>query len=137
MAPRQGSCGFAVLRKFASPRRQGGRAPLRMRGWLPALRIAWALGLTVSLLGLAFAAATVTAEQTLRGTSGKDVLRGDAGPNWISGGRSADRIFGRAGNDVLRGGTAPDLLDGGSGDDSIYGDEASDRLEGGPGADRL
>ena len=66
--------------------------------------------IVASLLGLALMASTVTAERTLRGTSGKDLLLGDSAPNVISGGRSADHLYGRAGNDFdpRRDGARPD-----------------------------
>src|SRR5688572_29950145 len=124
MASRQGSCGFALRWIRMSPRRPGWSGPPRSRRWLPLLRLTWALASVASLLGLPLMAATVTAERTLRGTSGSDLLLGDSAPNVISGGRSADQLYGRAGNDSIRGGTAPDWIDGGSGDDYLYGDEA-------------
>src|SRR3954466_14716890 len=99
MAPRQGSCGSALRRIGTSRCRQGGRARPRLPRWWPLVRAAWAIGLVAALLGLALFAATVTAERSLRGTPGHDLLRGDSGPNLISGGRSADRLYGVAGND--------------------------------------
>src|SRR4051812_43182170 len=63
----------------------------------------------------------------VRGTSGRDTLRGNGQDNRIYGGRSPDRLFGRAGNDAITGATGRDRIAGGGGNDALYGNEARDR----------
>ena len=63
------------------------------------------------------------------GTTGDDVILGDAGPN---------KIFGNGGHDIICGGDdGTDLLFGGGGDDFLLGNEGDDSLYGGPGRDVL
>ncbi|MFC3069685.1 calcium-binding protein [Phenylobacterium soli] len=66
------------------------------------------------------------AAQTLTGTAGDDVLKGEDG---------ADSISALDGNDVLRGDGGADTLDGGAGDDTLAGGEGANVLTGGDGAD--
>lgn len=64
------------------------------------------------------------------GTEDADTIRGDRGPNVLTGGDrwddGTDVIFGEGGQDTLRGRSGNDVLDGGRGKNSI---------DGGPGAD--
>lgn len=64
----------------------------------------------------------------IRGTSFKDIIKGDGG---------GDAIYGRDGQDRLSGGGGGDDIDGGSGSDRIYGGGGGDLLEGRSGHDRL
>lgn len=64
--------------------------------------------------------------ESIRGTSGSDVLIGDAAANGLEG---------RGGNDRLEGGDFGDLLAGGMGNDILVGGKGSDSMRGGEGAD--
>jgi Ca2+-binding RTX toxin-like protein len=64
--------------------------------------------------------------ENLAGSAGDDVLRGNAGPNWIAG-------LGRT--DLLYGGDGDDQLLGGNEDDFLAGEAGVNVLDGGPGAD--
>ena len=66
--------------------------------------------------------------EDLDGSRFKDVLVGNASPNWIRG-------FG--GNDVIVAGAGHDRGEGGNGHDRVRGGRGNDRLAGGPGRDRL
>ena len=66
--------------------------------------------------------------------SSADTLKGDAGPNVLSGARPGlldignDTLVGRAGNDFLVGGGGNDILNGGTGNDTINGGPDNDTL---------
>ena len=63
-----------------------------------------------------------------------DVLRGDAGPNRLVGGRYGSHILdGRGGNDYLVGSGGDDDILGGDGNDVLFGNDGDDRLDGGTG----
>ena len=62
------------------------------------------------------------------GTSGNDILAGDAGSNNLSGGDGNDLLFGNAGNDTLNGGSGNDLLVGGEGNDFMTGGAGRDNF---------
>jgi hypothetical protein len=64
----------------------------------------------------------------LVGTPKDDTLKGTSG---------ADIICGMASADALTGGRGPDYIDGGTGDDTLTGSRGADRLFGGPGDDTL
>jgi Ca2+-binding RTX toxin-like protein len=64
--------------------------------------------------------------EVLVGTSGPDVLRGDAGYN---------RVIGLAGDDVVSGAGSSDSLEGNDGNDLISGDGGDDAIDGGSGND--
>jgi 5'-nucleotidase len=64
-------------------------------------------------------------------------IRGDEGPNVLTGTNKADVIMGLGGDDVIRGGNAGDVICGGAGDDQISGDNGDDTLLGGFGDDSL
>jgi Ca2+-binding RTX toxin-like protein len=66
--------------------------------------------------------------EDLDGSRFRDVLIGNASPNWIRG---------FAGDDIIVAGAGRDRAEGGIGDDRIRGGLANDRISGGPGRDRL
>ncbi len=72
---------------------------------------------------------------TIRGTNGKDKLKGTKKRDVISAGRGKDKVKGRKGNDLICGGGGKDRLSGGRGKDKIFGQNGRDRLRGGPGHD--
>ena len=80
----------------------------------------------------------------LNGTSGADMISGNANDNTLIGKDGNDTIDAGAGNDAAHGGAGADtihgddgndLLHGGEGDDTLYGDDGLDTLYGGGGAD--
>ncbi|WCM25838.1 cadherin domain-containing protein [Sphingomonas sp. QA11] len=77
-------------------------------------------GLAVSLASVL----TATNGAVLNGTSGDDLMMGQAGA-------LADQLNGGAGHDVLSGGAGDDVLTGGDGDDQLEGGAGADRLDGG------
>ncbi len=88
------------------------------------------------------------APPTIRGTSGNDVLTGDATDNVMDGLAGDDSLAGLGGNDILIGSDGNDLLDGGAGADDLEGgfgndtyviDDSADVLweEGGDGIDTV
>jgi RTX calcium-binding nonapeptide repeat (4 copies) len=92
-----------------------------------------ALALAAAMLALAGAAwpqshGTTRTARIVKGTEGRDVLRG--------GGR-ADILEGLGGNDSLYGRPGDDRLYGGAGNDRLFGGPGDDKLAGGPGADRF
>ena len=64
---------------------------------------------------------TLTAMETLIGSSFADTLTGNAGSNRINGGDGDDTLRGRDGNDNLRGGPGDDAMNGGVGVDTCNG----------------
>jgi len=85
-------------------------------------------------------------QSTLNGTTGHDVLAGNADDNTINGNNGADSIFGFGGNDVIYGqggddyiiaGAGNDVVNGGDGADYIAGDNGNDILFGEAGDDSL
>jgi hypothetical protein len=71
----------------------------------------------------------------IRGRKGNDLICGGGGKDRISGGRGKDKVYGQNGRDTLRGGAGRDKLAGGRGKDRLLGGSAKDRLRGGPGKD--
>jgi Ca2+-binding RTX toxin-like protein len=74
------------------------------------------------------------------GTSGDDVaLDGDAGTDWIMGGRGSDDMSGSTEADLLLGGPQDDQLNGEDGNDSVFDDDGTpgDVLDGGNGNDLI
>lgn len=62
----------------------------------------------------------------LFGEAGLDYLDGGRGNDLLDGGADADILLGGEGNDTLIGGTGIDRMDGGFGNDKIYVDNAAD-----------
>jgi serralysin len=75
------------------------------------------------------------ANDTIYGTSGKDVIKGLAGNDRLYGGAGADVIVGGSGNDAIKGGAGNDREYGGTGRDVLSGDAGNDVLKGGLDAD--
>lgn len=71
------------------------------------------------------------------GTSGDDIICGNARGNVINGEEGDDIIFGKEGNDRLNGNDGDDTLHGGSGNDTLRGNEDDDTLNGDAGKDDL
>jgi Ca2+-binding RTX toxin-like protein len=72
---------------------------------------------------------------TLFGSTGDDVLWGDAGSDEIGAGDGNDAVLGGAGNDKIWGGDGNDTLNGGSDHDRIVPGLGTDGLAGGGGND--
>jgi Ca2+-binding RTX toxin-like protein len=62
---------------------------------------------------------------------------GDDTDNSLTGTTGRDLIYGRGGEDTLDGGEGNDVLYGGDGNDTLYGGEGDDQLTGGEGADYM
>lgn len=75
--------------------------------------------------------------ETLRGTSGMDIMCGLGGDDLITGRGRRDVLAGGAGADRLSGGRGNDRLSGGAGNDVLNGGRGTDRCRGGPGRDTL
>jgi Ca2+-binding RTX toxin-like protein len=73
--------------------------------------------------------------ETVIGTTGDDVLIGDAAAQDLYGHGGRDQIEGQGGDDLLNGGTSEDTLSGGEGSDALEGSAGGDLLDGGPGYD--
>ena len=80
---------------------------------------------------------TFSGIEGLIGSGFNDILRGDAGDNWLYGGNGSDVLFGRDGADVLLGEGGIDYLYGDAGADNLIGGTGDDHLTGGAGADIL
>lgn len=74
------------------------------------------------------------------GTSGSDVVFGDASDDLVNlgrgndaavGGDGWDEIFGAGGSDLISGGAGSDIISGGNGADVLFGDDGADVLSGG------
>jgi Ca2+-binding RTX toxin-like protein len=73
----------------------------------------------------------------MRGGSGPDLLRGDAGHNLLAGLQGFDTLNGGAGNDTLQGNLGNDVMSGGADDDLLIGGIGSDVMSGDGGNDLL
>lgn len=78
-----------------------------------------------------------SANDTINGLGGNDIIYGDNGNDIIDGGNGFDTLYGENGNDTLNGGSNRDVLYGGSGHDTLNGQDGDDVLEGGKGNDVL
>lgn len=65
--------------------------------------------------------------ENLIGSDGRDIFKGTAEDNYISGGNNMDSLIGRAGDDRLDGGADNDKLEGGPGADILIGGAGKDR----------
>jgi myo-inositol-hexaphosphate 3-phosphohydrolase/phosphodiesterase/alkaline phosphatase D-like protein len=74
-------------------------------------------------------------DDTLTGTTDKDVIDGKGGNDRLRGDRNDDQLFGGDGNDKISGQGGDDTLLGGNGDDSLYGEAGDDIISGGDGND--
>ncbi len=74
-------------------------------------------------------------DDILLGKAGKDKLYGGDGDDQLSGGKGNDKLFGGAGEDGLVGGKGNDVLRGGADDDMLLGGRGNDTLKGGDGED--
>jgi Ca2+-binding RTX toxin-like protein len=74
---------------------------------------------------------------TIVGTNGDDTLVGTTGRDVIQALDGDDAVLGLGGNDVICGGEDDDELSGGSGRDRLFGDLDDDSLSGGGGRDEL
>ncbi|SHN29960.1 Ca2+-binding protein, RTX toxin-related [Rhizobacter sp. OV335] len=74
---------------------------------------------------------------TLRGTSGKEIIHALAGDDVVDGRGGNDLLDLGAGNDLAYGGDGDDTLTGGDGNDAMQGDAGADQLDGGAGNDSL
>ncbi|MFD1344800.1 CAP domain-containing protein [Litorisediminicola beolgyonensis] len=87
-----------------------------------------------------------SADETLEGNDGDNVIDGGAGDDTINtgkgddaaeGGAGRDKIKGQKGDDTLSGGDDNDKLIGQGGNDTLLGGAGRDKLKGGGGRDRL
>lgn len=74
---------------------------------------------------------------TIYGSSGKDVIDAGPGNDLVYGGNGDDQISGGEGNDTIYGGAGNDNIDGGAGNDQLYGNEGNDTIGGGAGNDLI
>ncbi len=83
---------------------------------------------------------------TIKGTKGKDKLKGGSDDDTIIGKAGNDKLSGNGGDDLLKagpgndkayGGDGDDTIIGGSGNDRLWGEAGNDILDGGTGKDRL
>lgn len=74
---------------------------------------------------------------TIKGTKGRDVLCGGAGPDTIKGFGGGDTLLGQGGGDTLIGGPGADVIKGFGGGDTIFGNSGSDTITPGGGADTV
>jgi Ca2+-binding RTX toxin-like protein len=75
-------------------------------------------------------------DDTVNGGAGADVLNSHGGNDSVSGGGGQDTIRGGGGADNLSGGPAADTIYGGAGNDVLSGGAGPDDHRGGPGSDR-
>ncbi|MDE4175260.1 calcium-binding protein [Phaeobacter sp. PT47_59] len=76
-------------------------------------------------------------DDTVQGHAGADVLSGELGDDRLAGGKGHDELYGGGGGDVLLGQKGNDRLFGGAGADVLKGGAGQDSLTGGEGQDRL
>ncbi len=76
-------------------------------------------------------------ENRIKGLGGQDVIAGGGGNDKLLGGRGNDRIFGEGGDDIIRGAGGQDFLRGGTGRDRIFGGSGIDDIFGGRGPDTM
>jgi Ca2+-binding RTX toxin-like protein len=72
-----------------------------------------------------------------RRESANDTLEGTEGADVIFGGGGSDRIDGLGGDDLICGRRGGDVLFGGEGNDKLYGGRGSDAQDGGAGDDLI
>ncbi|WP_053226249.1 calcium-binding protein [Solirubrobacter soli] len=80
----------------------------------------------------------LTGFENVDGSRMRDTLRGNDGPNELTGiGDNGDVLDGRGGKDILLGGDGDDELSGGAGNDVLRGGRGDDRYDGGAGDDEF
>jgi RTX calcium-binding nonapeptide repeat (4 copies) len=77
------------------------------------------------------------ADDTIRGTARRDLLRGGGGADTIIGRPARDCLFGGDGRDLIKGGEGRDRIGGGAGSDALRGNKHSDGIIGAGGKDAL
>jgi len=92
---------------------------------------------TAQAVTASFAASTSTADLTLKGGAGADILFGGLGADTITGGASNDQLSGGANADNIDGGAGNDLIDGGSGNDTLVGGAGTDVIVTSGGNDKV
>lgn len=78
-----------------------------------------------------------SADQSITGTNGNDVINGNGGNDTISALMGQDTVNGNQGDDLLHGGKGFDLIHGGQGNDTIYSELGNDTIWGDVGNDRI
>lgn len=73
----------------------------------------------------------------LYGGTGNDTLSGNGGSDYLEGGKGDDTLDGGSGDDQIWGGEGKDTLKGGDDNDKLYGGIGEDTIEGGAGADLI
>lgn len=73
--------------------------------------------------------------EIIHGNKGRDILNGGDGDDLLMGGRDNDLLSGGGGNDLLIGGLDDDQLEGGAGNDTLLGNMGGSILWGDRGAD--
>jgi Ca2+-binding RTX toxin-like protein len=76
-----------------------------------------------------------TGNNSLTGSSQRDIITGLGGNDTLTGGAGGDDLYGGADNDVLNGGEDNDLMYGGAGNDTLNGNQGIDTMYGGTGND--
>lgn len=84
-----------------------------------------------------FETSLLTYSGWLNGTSGNDMVAGNANDNTLIGFAGNDSMTGGAGNDAMHGGAGNDTVEGEDGDDLLYGGDGDDTLYGGAGLDTM
>ena len=74
---------------------------------------------------------------SLSGGTGNDTIDGGGGGDTLNGGDGDDKLHGGDGNDILYGGLGDDILDGGAGDDVLIANEGNNIIRGGTGTDTV
>lgn len=76
-------------------------------------------------------------DDTVNGENGADLIAGGQDEDLLNGGSNGDQIWGGSENDSLYGGSGNDTLRGGTSDDGIYGGNDNDSVDGNAGADTV
>lgn len=93
------------------------------------------VGVALNLLGGGGVLDVIDVVNILRGSTGRNVLKGLGADDLITALDGVDRLLGGNGDDILNAGSGDDRLDGGKGDDVLFGGLGRDRMKGGRGED--